>query len=141
MTTKSMVKSAWAEDMGQFLYHLDPDTRKITRRLEKLQLRKMNSVPSSLIKLVLVGWLVGFYGISTLAGYLMPNRFLIKLSVLFKTTQFSISTQFNCQKHFYFKLFHLFKQLYITIQFSISMQFKCQYSLIVKNISILSYSV
>ena len=54
-----------------------------------------------------------------------------------------MSTQFNCQKHFYFKLF---KQLYITIQFSVStvsmsktvqfqtiqfsinMQFKCKYS-------------
>ena len=62
-----------------------------------------------------------------------------------------MSTQFNCQKHFYFKLF---KQLYITIQFSVSTvsmskivqfktiqfrkstQFKCKYSLIVKNISI-----
>ena len=61
-----------------------------------------------------------------------------------------MSTQFNCQKHFYFKLFSLFKQLYITIQFSvstvsmlktvqfqviqfsISKQFKCKYSLIVK---------
>ena len=67
-----------------------------------------------------------------------------------------MSTQFNCQKHFYFKLF---KQLYITIQFSastvsmskkvqfqiiqfsISIQFKYKYSLIVKNISISSYSV
>ena len=28
-----------------------------------------------------------------------------------------MSTQFNCQKHFYFKLF---KELYITIQFSVS---------------------
>ena len=70
-----------------------------------------------------------------------------------------MSTQFNCQKHFYFKLFSLFKQLYITIhfsvntvsmsktvqlktiQFSISTQFECKYSLIVKNISISSYSV
>ena len=60
-----------------------------------------------------------------------------------------MSTQFDCQKHFYFKLF---KQLYITvqfsvstvsmlkivqfktIQFSISTQFKCKYSLIVKKI-------
>ena len=67
-----------------------------------------------------------------------------------------MSTQFNCQKHFHFKLF---KQLYITIQFSvstvsmskivqfktiqfnISTQFKYKYSLIVKNISISSYSV
>ena len=66
-----------------------------------------------------------------------------------------MSTQFNRQKHFYFKLF---KQLYITIQFivntvsmsktvqfqtfqfSISTQFKCKYGLIVKNISISNYS-
>ena len=65
----------------------------------------------------------------------------------------------NCQKHFYFEPFSLFKQLYITIQFSVStislskavqfriiqfsinMQFKCKYGLIVKNISILSYLV
>ena len=67
-----------------------------------------------------------------------------------------MSTQFNCQKHFYFKLISLFNQLYITIQFSVSSvsmsktdkfqslakaQFKCKYSLIVKNISIASYSV
>ena len=67
-----------------------------------------------------------------------------------------MSTQFNCQRHFYFKLF---KQLYIKIQFSvstvsilktvqfqiiqfnISTQFKYKYSLIVKNISVSSYSV
>ena len=67
-----------------------------------------------------------------------------------------MNTQFNCQKHFYFKLFN---QFYITIQFSvstvsmsktaqfqtiqfsISTQFKCKYSLIVKDISISSYSV
>ena len=61
-------------------------------------------------------WFVGFYGISTFVGYLMPNPFLCK-SVLFKTIQFCMSTQFNCQKHIYFKLF---KQLYIAIQFSVS---------------------
>ena len=101
-------------------------------------------------------WFVGFYGISTFVGCLTPNPFLCKESVLFKTIQFSISTQFNFQKHFYFKLF---KQLYITIQFSVSTvsvskivqfqtiqfskstQFKCKYILIVKNISISSYSV
>ena len=67
-----------------------------------------------------------------------------------------MSTQFNCQKHFYF---NLFKQLYMTIQFSVrtvsmskivqfktiqfskSTHFKCKFSLIVKNISISSYSV
>ena len=68
-----------------------------------------------------------------------------------------MSTQFNSQKHFYFKQFN---QLYITIQFSvstvsmsktvqfqivqfsISSLFKCKIKcLIVKNISILSYSV
>ena len=47
-------------------------------------------------------WFVGFYGISTFIGYLTPNPFLCKWSVLFKTIQFSISTQFNGQKHFHF---------------------------------------
>ena len=106
-----------------------------------------------------IEWLVGFYGISTFVGYLTPNPFLCKLSVPFQTIQFSMSTQFNCQKYFDFKLFSLFKQLYIKlqfsvntvsmsktvqfqrIQFSISTQFKCENSLIVKNISISSYSV
>ena len=40
-------------------------------------------------------WLVGF------VGYLTPNPFLCKLSVLFKTIQFSMSTPFNSQKHFH----------------------------------------
>ena len=31
-------------------------------------------------------------------------------TVLFQTIQFNISTQFNCQKLFYFKLFSLVKQ-------------------------------
>ena len=41
---------------------------------------------------------------------LIPNPFLYKEIVLFKTIQFSISTQFNCQKHFNFKQFSLVKQ-------------------------------
>ena len=67
-----------------------------------------------------------------------------------------MSTQFNCQKHLYLKLF---KQLYIIIQYSVSTvlmlktfqfkiiqfsigtQFQWKYCLIVKNISISSYSV
>ena len=76
--------------------------------------------------------------------------------VLFQTIQFSISTQFKYEKHFYFKLFSLVKQFYSQmskqfyikqkslvyvqfqcqktvpfqiIQFSISTQFKCKYGL------------
>ena len=30
------------------------------------------------LRLSLVGWLVGFYGISSFVGYLMPNPFLCK---------------------------------------------------------------
>ena len=52
-----------------------------------------------------------FYGISTFVGYLMPNPFLYKKTVLFQTILFSIRTQFNCQKHFYFKLFSFVKLL------------------------------
>ena len=55
----------------------------------------------------LVGWLVGFYDIST----------------------------FNA-KSIFMKIV-----LIQIIQFRISLQFKCEYSLIVKNISISSYSV
>ena len=51
MMTKSMVESALAENMEQFLYHLDPDTSKITKSLEKMKLKIINSVPSSLTKL------------------------------------------------------------------------------------------
>ena len=40
-----------------------------------------------------------FYGISTFVGNLMPNPFLYKWTVLFQMIQFSISTQFNCQKN------------------------------------------
>ena len=42
-----------------------------------------------------------------------------------------MEVQFQCQKPVPFQI----------IQFSISTQFKCKYSLIVKNISILNYSV
>ena len=59
---------------------------------------------------MLVVWLFGFHGLSSFVGYLMLNPFLYKKTVLFQTIQFNISTQFNCQKHFYFKLFSLVKQ-------------------------------
>ena len=64
----------------------------------------------------MVGWFLGFYGMSIFVGYLTPNPFLSK-SVLFKTIPFSISTQFNGQINFNFKLF---KQLYVTIQLSVN---------------------
>ena len=49
--SKTLVECAWVEDMGQFRYLLDPDTRKRIRKLTKLQLKILNIVPSSLIKL------------------------------------------------------------------------------------------
>ena len=42
MMTKSMVENAWAEDMGQFFHHLDPNTRNIIRSLEKIKLKIIN---------------------------------------------------------------------------------------------------
>ena len=51
MMTKSMIESIWAENMGQFLYRLNRNSRKITR-LEKLLLKIINSVPSSLVRFV-----------------------------------------------------------------------------------------
>ena len=44
------------------------------------------------------GWLVFFFlGFITFVGYLTPNPFLCK------TIQFSMSTQFNCQKKILFQ--------------------------------------
>ena len=54
--------------------------------------------------------LFGFYGITTFVCHLMPNPFLYKQTVLFFKIQFSISTKFNSQKHFYFKQFNLVEQ-------------------------------
>ena len=50
----------------------------------------------------IVGWL-GFMAYQPLL--------VIKCQIHFyaKTIQFNMSTQFNCQKHFYFKLFDLVK--------------------------------
>ena len=57
---------------------------------------------------VIVCLSIWVYGISSQEAYLM-NPFLYKLTVLFQTIKFSVSTQFNCQKHFSFKLFSLVK--------------------------------
>ena len=124
-----------------------PKTNIFQEDLSDPSMEPMQVLPPGIWMVWLVGWI---YGISTFVGKLMPNSFLYNKSVLFQTIQFRMSTQFNCQKHFYLKLFSLFKKLYITIQFSVSTvsmsktvqfhtiqfsinkQFKCNYSLIVK---------
>ena len=50
------------------------------------------------VPLRLVTWLFGFYGRSTFVGYLMPNPFLYKWSILFQAIQFSIQKQFHFKK-------------------------------------------
>ena len=65
------------------------------------------------------------FSISTDSVYTQLN---VK-TVLYQTIQFNVSTVSSKIVPFQ------------TIQFRISMQFKCKYSLIVKNISISSYSV
>ena len=73
---------------------------------------------------LILGWLFWCYGISTFAGYLIPNPLLYKYSVLLQTIQFSMSTQFNCQKHFNVQANPLSQTVLIqTIQFSISIVF------------------
>ena len=41
MTTGETVKIARENSMGNIIYQLDPDSKKITRRLEKIQIQKM----------------------------------------------------------------------------------------------------
>ena len=65
--------------------------------------------------------LFGFYGISTFVGYLMPNPFLYKKSVLFQTIQFSMSTQ---SKTFLFQAIQFSQTVLIQpIQFSVRINF------------------
>ena len=66
----------------------------------------------------LVGWLVGFYGISTFVGYLMPNLFLCKL---FYFKQFSLAWVHSLSKTFLFQAIQFIQTVLIPlIQFSIS---------------------
>ena len=57
----------------------------------------------------LVGWLVGFL-LHINLSWLFNAKYIFMQIVIFQTIQSSMSKQFNCQKHFYFKLFSLFKQ-------------------------------
>ena len=63
---------------------------KMKRKFGKVQINDKE------VKFQLVGWLFGFYGISTFVGYLMPNPIFMKI-ILFQTIQFSISMQFKCK--------------------------------------------
>ena len=69
----------------------------------------------------MVGWLVGFYGISTFVGYLAPNPFYTNSQFYFK--QFSLAWVHNLiVKTFIFQAIQFSQTILIqTIQFSISM--------------------
>ena len=56
------------------------------------------------------GWLVVWVLWHINLYWLINAKSIFMKIVLFKTIQFSISTQFKCEKHFYFKLFSLFTQ-------------------------------
>ena len=72
----------------------------------------------------LVGWLFGFYGISTFVG--LNNQIHFMKIVLFQTIQFSISTQFKCKNSLIVNFF-LFQAIQfsraVLIQLSISTDF------------------
>ena len=66
-----------------------------------------------------VGWLFGFYGISTFVGYLTPNPFLCKQ---FYFKQFNLAWLHNLIKKIF--LFQPIQFIHaILIQFSISTEF------------------
>ena len=60
--------------------------------------------------MLLVGWLVGYFLWHINLCRLLNAKSIFMQLVLFQTIQFSMSTQFNCRKHFYFKLFSLVEQ-------------------------------
>ena len=58
----------------------------------------------------MVGWLVVWVLWHINFCQLLNAKSIFIQIVLFQTIWFNMSTQFNCQKHFYFKLFGLVKQ-------------------------------
>ena len=84
---------------GWVLWHINP-------------CKLFNAKSSLYIYIKYIGFgLVGFYGISTIVGYFMPNPFLYISTVLFQTIRFSINAQFKYQKHFFFSLFSLINKV------------------------------
>ena len=89
------------------VFHWSPSDSK-SHHVFKTLLDERNNAEFRMVSFLLVWFdLVWFYGISNIVDYLMPNAFLYIKPVLFQIIQFSINTQFKCQKHFYFKLFSL----------------------------------
>ena len=81
--------------------------------------RSTQAWSGSIWKSPIYGWLIVWvlWHIN-LCGLFNAESIFMQI-VLFQTIQFSMRTQFNCQKHFYFKLLSLFKQFYFK-QFSIA---------------------
>ena len=71
----------------------------------------------------------------TLGVYLFSSNMLVGWLVVWVLWHINLCRLFNAKSIF------INIVLFQTIQFNISIQFKCKYSLIVKNISISSYSV
>ena len=70
----------------------------------------------------LIGWLVGFYGILTFVGYLMPNPFYMNNQFYFK--QSSLVCVHSLSKSFLFQAIQFSQTVLIqTIQFRLSTQF------------------
>ena len=60
-------------------------------------------------------WLVRWFLLHiNLCKLFNAKSIFMQIIVLFQTIQFCMSTQFNCQKRYYFKLFILFKQFYFS---------------------------
>ena len=59
---------------------------------------------------IIYNWLVGWFLRHINLCRLFNAKSIFMQIVVFQTIQFCMSTQFNCRKHFYFKLFNLFKQ-------------------------------
>ena len=55
MITKSMAKSTWAEDMGQFLYYLDPNKKNNKETWKKNQIKNNKKCSLPLTKLA---WII-----------------------------------------------------------------------------------
>ena len=105
-----MVDSGWQVNGQRLLYQGETSEKsKITRSQSKGIF--CSSLQKSAGLKFWFGWYVGLVlWYINLCRLFNAKSILYKQIVLFLTIQFSISIQFNCKRHFYFKLFSWVKQ-------------------------------
>ena len=111
MTAKSIVESTWAKNMGQLLYHLGPNTRKITRRFEKLQLKLKNKQCSIVFNKTCLNNMSSFFSSHFVSVHVVHPYSSIDTTAAWKKLRFILSVRSD---------FHMIDSLLIAVHAFVS---------------------